>query len=61
VADLGDGIGVTMSFGVSASTRGTPFEYEPVFAAADEALYAAKADGRDCVGTPGAIPELATA
>jgi diguanylate cyclase (GGDEF)-like protein len=61
VAELGGGIELTMSFGVSASTRGEPFEYETVFAAADEALYAAKADGRDRVGTPDVIAELATA
>ncbi len=39
---------VTMSFGVSASIPGS-FDYEQVFASADQALYTAKAAGRDCV------------
>jgi diguanylate cyclase (GGDEF)-like protein len=40
---------VTMSFGVSASERGHRFDYEAVFAKADEALYEAKRAGRDRV------------
>ena len=42
------GLAVTMSFGVSASAPGS-FDYAEVFRAADEALYAAKAAGRNCV------------
>lgn len=40
--------GVTMSFGVAASHDGA-FAYAPVFASADRALYAAKANGRNRV------------
>jgi len=46
---LAEGITVTMSLGVAASTRGTRFEYEAVFAEADAALYQAKRAGRDRV------------
>jgi diguanylate cyclase (GGDEF)-like protein len=46
---VGDGTRLTMSFGVSASARGAGFDYEKVFAAADEALYDAKSEGRNCV------------
>jgi diguanylate cyclase (GGDEF)-like protein len=47
------GQGVTMSFGVSASTRGETFDYCDVFASADAALYEAKRSGRDRVcGAP---------
>lgn len=46
---VSDGHHVTMSFGVSASTRGGTFRYRDVFAAADAALYEAKQAGRDCV------------
>ena len=49
----GDGHPVTMSFGVSASPAGTPFDYDAMFAAADAALYAAKDEGRNCVRSPG--------
>lgn len=42
------GVPVTMSFGVSASPS-EAFDYEQVFAEADEALYAAKNDGRNRV------------
>jgi diguanylate cyclase (GGDEF)-like protein len=45
-------VNVTMSFGVSASEPGR-FDYEHVFEAADQALYAAKAAGRDCVRVVG--------
>jgi diguanylate cyclase (GGDEF)-like protein len=48
-ATLGDGHEVTMSLGVSATRPGTAWEYEPLFAAADAALYRAKAEGRDRV------------
>jgi diguanylate cyclase (GGDEF)-like protein len=54
---------VTMSFGVSASGPRS-FDYERVFEAADQALYAAKAAGRDCVRVAGAsgasVPALET-
>jgi diguanylate cyclase (GGDEF)-like protein len=51
VADdaVGDGTSLTISFGVSASARGGGFDYERVFAAADEALYEAKSEGRNMV------------
>lgn len=54
------GLFVTMSFGVDASERGETFEYEPVFAKADAALYDAKQGGRDQVRVAGsrAVPEL---
>jgi predicted signal transduction protein with EAL and GGDEF domain len=38
-----------MSFGVSASPPGTAFDYETVFASADQALYEAKEQGRNLV------------
>jgi diguanylate cyclase (GGDEF)-like protein len=43
------GTRLTMSFGVSASPPGTAFDYETVFAAADQALYEAKERGRNLV------------
>jgi diguanylate cyclase (GGDEF)-like protein len=46
---VGDGSELTISFGVAASGRGGGFNYESVFAAADEALYEAKSDGRNAV------------
>ena len=46
---LGDGSELTISFGVSASARGGGFDYDRVFAAADEALYEAKSRGRNMV------------
>jgi diguanylate cyclase (GGDEF)-like protein len=46
---LGDGTSLTISFGVAASVRGEGFDYERVFAAADEALYEAKSEGRNRV------------
>lgn len=46
---FGDGVRVTMSFGVSASAADTEFDYAEVFAAADAALYEAKEAGRDRV------------
>jgi diguanylate cyclase (GGDEF)-like protein len=47
------GLPVTMSFGVSAS-QPSSFDYAHVFEAADQALYAAKAAGRNCVRVAGA-------
>jgi diguanylate cyclase (GGDEF)-like protein len=46
---IGDGSKLTISFGVSASARGGGFDYDRVFAAADEALYEAKSRGRNRV------------
>jgi diguanylate cyclase (GGDEF)-like protein len=46
---VGDGTQLTISFGVSASARGMGFDYDRVFAAADEALYEAKSEGRNRV------------
>jgi diguanylate cyclase (GGDEF)-like protein len=46
---LGEGSSLTISFGVSASARGAGFDYDRVFAAADEALYEAKSEGRNMV------------
>jgi diguanylate cyclase (GGDEF)-like protein len=48
---FGDRVRLTMSFGVSTSVAGEPFDYERVFAAADEALYEAKSLGRNRVST----------
>ncbi len=48
VANTSSGLTLSMSFGVSASASG-PFDYQEVFAAADQALYAAKAAGGNCV------------
>jgi diguanylate cyclase (GGDEF)-like protein len=64
--DAFGGIETTMSFGVSASTEGEPFDYDRVFAAADAALYEAKRAGRnrvrvDALAQPGEaeLPALA--
>jgi diguanylate cyclase (GGDEF)-like protein len=48
---VGAGLRVTMSFGVSASSGGSAFEYKSVCARADAALYRAKRGGRDRVCT----------
>jgi len=45
------GLDLTLSFGVSAAA-GSEVAYERVFKAADEALYEAKAAGRNCVVPP---------
>jgi diguanylate cyclase (GGDEF)-like protein len=56
---FGDGSEVTISFGVSASAPGDGFDYQRVFAAADEALYQAKSLGRNrvCEGTRTRSPD----
>jgi diguanylate cyclase (GGDEF)-like protein len=51
-------LAVTMSFGVSASPP-SAFDYDQVFEAADQALYAAKTAGRNCVRVAGA-PDLSS-
>jgi diguanylate cyclase (GGDEF)-like protein len=59
---LDGGVSVTMSFGVSGSRQGEPFDYHAVFAEADAALYVAKENGRDQVrlaGAPVEIPAMA--
>jgi diguanylate cyclase (GGDEF)-like protein len=43
------GLPLTMSFGVAASVPGEPFDPDVLRARADQALYAAKAAGRDAV------------
>jgi diguanylate cyclase (GGDEF)-like protein len=45
----GDGVRLTMSFGVSTSIAGDQFDFEQVFATADDALYEAKSGGRNQV------------
>jgi diguanylate cyclase (GGDEF)-like protein len=58
------GVPVTMSLGVHASARGTRFDYESVFAAADAALYRAKREGRDTVCAeqePSSVDDVAIA
>jgi diguanylate cyclase (GGDEF)-like protein len=52
---------ITMSFGVGASERGKPFDYDAVFHDADLALYDAKRSGRDrvCRPAPALVPALA--
>lgn len=52
---------ITMSFGVSASRSGEPFEYERTFAEADGALYTAKRKGRDRVCVSAAAAPVARA
>ena len=48
-ASMDMAIGLTMSFGVSASAPGDQFDYDAIFARADAALYEAKRGGRDRV------------
>jgi diguanylate cyclase (GGDEF)-like protein len=48
-ASMAAGVQLTMSFGVSASERGSEFNYDEVFVVADAALYEAKRGGRDQV------------
>ncbi len=48
---VGEGWTVTMSFGVSASTAGQPFDFDQVLAEADAEMYRAKREGRDRVCT----------
>ena len=50
-ATVGGGLAITMSFGVSATAPGEPFDYDAVFAQADGALYEAKTGGRNRVCT----------
>ncbi len=45
----GDGLSITMSFGVSVSPRGSGFDESVAFAEADAALYRAKRTGRNRV------------
>ncbi|MDR7331680.1 diguanylate cyclase [Roseateles asaccharophilus] len=52
--DFGDGLRVTASFGVAAMDNGER-PLEQVFAAADAALYRAKAEGRNLVIAEGAL------
>jgi diguanylate cyclase (GGDEF)-like protein len=58
---LAGNVPVTMSFGVSASGRGEPFDYQDVFSEADAALYRAKRGGRNqvCMVGSAGIPTLA--
>jgi diguanylate cyclase (GGDEF)-like protein len=58
---VGDGVSLTMSFGVSGSAPNTGFDYDRVFAAADQALYEAKALGRNrvCRQLPASASEAA--
>ena len=51
------GLDLTLSFGVSAGA-GAEVDYERLFKAADEALYDAKAAGRNCVVPPAAVAPL---
>ncbi len=44
-----DGVTITMSFGVASTPVGDPATFDELFAAADSALYEAKAAGRDAV------------
>ncbi len=48
---VGDGINITMSLGVTASGDGQTFDYDALFDDADAALYRAKRSGRNRVCT----------
>jgi diguanylate cyclase (GGDEF)-like protein len=50
--DVSTGMPYTMSFGVSSSTVGA-FDFKALLAETDDALYAAKAEGRNCVHVAG--------
>jgi diguanylate cyclase (GGDEF)-like protein len=54
-ADFTLGLRYTMSFGVSASGAGS-FDFATLLAQTDHALYAAKAQGRNCVHVAGTEP-----
>ncbi len=56
---LGHAPDLTISFGVSGSTRGTTFDYQDAFRAADAALYEAKDAGRNrvCIQSVSTAPE----
>lgn len=54
-----DSIHVTMSFGVTATARGTTFDEDVALHEADGALYHAKRSGRDRVCVHGAPPPVA--
>ncbi|MBJ7331430.1 MAG: GGDEF domain-containing protein [Solirubrobacteraceae bacterium] len=54
-----DGIRLTASFGVAATTPGEAFDYRRLFTAADTALYLAKAQGRDRTCVAGATTDAA--
>jgi diguanylate cyclase (GGDEF)-like protein len=56
-----DGLPVTMSCGVSATSAGEPFDFDTVFTRSDAALYAAKRSGRDRICVDSAPIEILAA